>query len=626
MSRNRFNRSATVGAVDVKARTVEVAFSSELPYERWFGIEILDHSPGSVDLSRLNDGTHPLLMDHDPLNQVGVIVSARIDPDRIGRAVLRLSKNEGGEALLRDMADGIRMQISVGYEINELEDGGERMAFAKFQAKRDKSDKEPVFRVTGWTPFEISSVSIAADPTVGVGRSISGGGRAKLSTNQQTKPPQQPIILKGHEKMAHENDALASEKERVSGLMALAEQYRKYTDDAMLREHISGGRSVQQMQEAIMAKMATRHSSAKDMEIGLTDQEVRGYSLSRAINAAINGDWSKAGFERAASDALAQRMGVSAQGFFVPLEAFGKRAFTASGNTGDNLIQSTVLGGEFVDVLRNKLVLSALGARIMGGLTGNVLIPRKATASTISTATEIAQFSATNPTTNQISMSPHRLGASIPYSKQSLIQASVDVEALLRDDLMAGIAVAIEAQALTGNGTAPNVRGLINQSGIGAVVGGTHGAQINWGHIVGLETATANANAIAGAQSGYLVNTKTRGWTKTNLRFPSATIPQGQTIWSELLPDAPLNSYRAEVSNVLPSNLDKGNSTGVCSALVFGADWSNLVLGLFGGLDIVVDPYSLADSGQVKLTANQYIDVAVRQPSAFAVMLDGLTA
>ncbi len=83
-----------------------------------------------------------------------------------------------------------------------------------------------------------------------------------------------------------------------------------------------------------------------------------------------------------------------------------------------------------------------------------------------------------------------------------------------------------------------------------------------------------------------------------------------------------VNGYRAAITNNLPSNLTKGSSTTVCSAALFGSDWSMAVLGLFGPPDVTVDPYSLAPTGQVRITLNQYADFGVRQPAAFAKIDD----
>ncbi len=603
-------------------RTVELSFSSELPITRWFGVEVLDHNPASCDLSRLNNGG-ALLDNHDQDEQIGVVVSgtARIDPDRIGRAVVKFSRSQEGEEKFQDVQDGIITNCSVGYQIKQM---------VETTTTDASGDEDTICRVMSWTPLEISLVAIPADPTVGVGRSA---GAEEIETVFQRREAPAPVVIPPPQEtteriniMLEDNQDLKVEQKRVSELMSLADTYAKYGARELVGDFVRGDKSVLDFQNAIMAKMETRHSDARDLAIGMNDTEVKSYSLIRAINAAANKDWSKAGLERAASEAVAKRTGMSPEGFFIPAEAMNlmsaKRAFDAStaGNAG-NLIQSSVLGSEFVDVLRNALVLNKMGIKVLGGLTSNILIPRKTAASTTQNLPELTQYTATNPTTTQISLTPHRVGGTIPYSKQALIQSSLDVESMLYNDLNMSIAVMIDNLGINGTGTAPAPRGLVNQSGIGAVVGGVNGLQIAWAHLVGLESACANVNAEPDELAGYIVNTKSRGWMKQTQK--ATYLPY---LWDVLQAAQPINGYRAAVTNNLPSNGTKGTAAGICSTLAFSSDWSNFILALFGGLDIVVDPYSLADSGQVKLTANQFIDVGLRNPACFAVMTDALTA
>ena len=145
-------------AVDEESRTVELAFASEERVERWWGVEILDHSPGSARLERLNNGAS-LLMDHNTRDQIGVIESARIDKDRKARARVRFGRGARASEILADVLDGIRSLISVGYRIHE-----EVITSGMGNAPDE-------IRVTDWEPLEISFVAIPADATVGVGRS-----------------------------------------------------------------------------------------------------------------------------------------------------------------------------------------------------------------------------------------------------------------------------------------------------------------------------------------------------------------------------------------------------------------------------------------------------------------------
>ena len=189
------------------------------------------------------------------------------------------------------------------------------------------------------------------------------------------------------------------------------------------------------------------------------------------------------------------------------------------------------------------------------------------------------------------------------------------LENLLRDDLITGAAVLLENQIINGAGTGAEIKGLRNVTGIGTVVGGTNGLAPAWSHFVDLESACTNANAEPDRVAGYLLNTRTRGKLKqtqfaTNLPF----------IWQNGA--QPLNGYRAAVTNNVPSNLTKGTSTAVCSAAFFGSDWSMVTLGLFGAPDVTVDPYTKADTGQVKITLNQFADMQHRQPATTSDIVD----
>jgi len=140
--------------VDGDTRRVKIAVSSEEPVERSFGMEILDHAESSIDLSFLKSGRAPLLLDHDPTKQIGVVESVSLDGSaRRLRATVRFGRNGLAKEVFDDVTDGIRGNISVGYQINKLSKAGEK-----------------TYRAVSWMPMEVSVVSIPADRTVGVGR------------------------------------------------------------------------------------------------------------------------------------------------------------------------------------------------------------------------------------------------------------------------------------------------------------------------------------------------------------------------------------------------------------------------------------------------------------------------
>jgi HK97 family phage major capsid protein len=602
MKGTKHTRVATFerASVDLEARTVPLAFSSEEPYERSFGMEVLDHAPQSVRLGRLAGGG-ALLLDHDPTRLIGVIERASIDEDKIGRAVVRFGRSELAEEAFRDVQDGIRRHVSVGYMIHD--------------AQPVRGSRE--IRVTDWEPYELSLVAIPADPTVGVGRA---------ADEQQPQLPEPPKVAP--EPKSERNLTMSDniqqpagadlEAARVRSILDLGDQYSKYLGARDAADAVRNGKSVEQFRDLIMAKMETRHTDTSAAHVGMTKTEARRYSLGRALRAAVLGDWSDAGLEREASEAVAKIMGRAPEGFYIPLDIYRRDFNVGTSTEAGNLVATDLRGDLYVDALRNAMVMAGLGVRILPGLTANIDIPRKSVASTLGMLTEIGSAAETNPNIAKLSLSPKRIGAYVEVSKQAIIQSSMALEPMIRDDLLMGAAILLENQAINGNGTAPNILGLRNTTSISTATAGANGATVAWAHFVDLESAVANANAEPDRLAGYLTNTKVRGRAKqvqrgTNLPF----------IWDNGA--QPVNGYRVAVTNNVPANLTKGTSTTVCSATFFSSDWSMAVLGLFGAPDIVVDPYTKSDTGQVKITLNQFADFGVRQPGAFAVMLDQLT-
>jgi len=574
---------------DSKARTFAASLASEAPYERGWGIEILDHAPSSVDLSRAAHGL-PMLFAHDPQRPVGMVDGVKLEGRRLLGSV-RFFSTETGEDAARMVREGLTT-VSIGYLVDRMEQEGER-------------DGTPVYRVLRWTLLECSLVAIPADTTVGIGRSrIEWKDTRSMETNT-TKPTN-------------------AEADRVKSIVALGSAYQKYLQPNDVADAVERGATEHQFRELVMQRMESRHTDTSVAVVGMSPREVKAYSFGRAIVAAITGDWAHAGLEREASRAIAKAFGQQPEGFFVPAEAWARRDFNVgTSSEAGNLVSTTMRADLYTDALREAMVLAGLGVKLLPGLTGNVDIPRKSTAGSLAMLTEVGSASETAPATAKLSLTPKRIGAYTEVSKQALIQSAIALEGMIRDDLVTGAAALIEYQMINGNGTAPQIAGIRNTSGIGTVVGGTAGAAPDWAGIIALESKAADANAVAGALAGYLVNTKTRGKLKatqrgTNLDFAWSDAPPGADGFSRL------NGYRAGVTNNLPSNLTKGSSTTVCSAALFSSDWSMAVLGFFGAPDVTVDPYTLAATGQVRITLNQFVDGGVRQPAAFAKVDDWL--
>lgn len=599
--------------INADARTAELAFSSETPYERWWGIEVLDNTASAVRLGRLTSGG-PLLMDHDTRDQVGVIESVRIDADRVGRAVVRFGKSARAQEVWQDVQDGIRRNVSVGYAIH------------KATLVETSDTGLDTYRVTDWEPLEISLVSVPADATVGIGRSAADGSdnpiqtivtESKMSEAHTTAAPAAPIDHAAIERSATER-AHQDATKRAADIIAIGEMFAKQGGERKAAEALRAGKSVEQFRADMLQHMATQPVPTAD--VGLSDKEARAFSFVRAFNALANpGDrkaQEAASFEREVSDAVAAKQGRSAQGFFVPTEVQRRDLTVSPATAGGNTVATNLLAASFIDLLRNKLAVTGLGAQFLSGLVGNIAIPRATGGATAYWVAESGAPTESQAAFDQVTMSPKTVGAYSDISRKLLLQSSIDVEGFVRNDLASVLALAIDLAAINGTAAGNQPRGLLATSGIGDVAGGANGAAPTWANMVELESDIAIANADVGTM-GYLTNAKVRGKLKTTSKVSG----QNGFVWE----DGMVNGYNAAVSNQVPSNLVKGTSGAVASAIIFG-NWSDLIIGQWGTLDLMVDPYSGSTSGTVRVVALQDVDIAVRQAVSFSAMLDALTA
>lgn len=348
------------------------------------------------------------------------------------------------------------------------------------------------------------------------------------------------------------------------------------------------------------------------------DAEVRGFSIVRAIAGAAGIPGVDAGREREISAEVARRSGRSFQGIAVPIAALSgpveERVFstsTPSGGPGSNLIATNLLADQFIDRLRAALVIRRLGARILSGLVGNVAIPRLKADATAYWVAEGSAVTASDPQTDQVSLSPKHAGALTEFSRNMLLQSSPDVEQLVRADLAVMLAQALDLAAIAGTGTSNQPRGILNTSGIGSVALGTNGAAIAYDNVVDLMGQVQDANAEM-ASMAFLSNPKVR-----------RAVQKLKTTYGEPLgEDVVFQSVPRAFTNNVPATGTKGTGTGL-SSLVYG-DFSQLLIGLWSELDILVNPFDSTayPKGNVLVRAMMTCDISVRHPESFAAITD----
>jgi len=357
----------------------------------------------------------------------------------------------------------------------------------------------------------------------------------------------------------------------------------------------------------------------------MSDTEVRQYSLARAIMAAADRDWSKAGLEKAASDAVAAQRKAPAQGFYVPNDvltkqgAAGERRDLLAGtpSAGGYTIQTDLLAGSFIEVLRNRLTLQQAGATFLAGLQGNVAIPRQTGGASAFWVGENVALTASQQAFDQVTMTPKTVGGVVQMSRKMLSQSSLDVEAMVRNDITQILALEIDRAGFHGSGASNQPLGIVGQSGVGVVALGTNGAVPTWANIVALETAIAQSNADVG-RIAYITNAKVRGKLKGT---PKVAGTNDTMIWQGN--DTPLNGYAAYVTNQIRSDATKGSGTNL--SYILHGNFQDAFVGLWSGLDIMVDPYAGALTGALRVVSMQDCDVAVRHPESFSFIPDAIT-
>jgi len=575
--------------IDIENRTVDLAFSSETPVERWFGEEILDHSSSSVRLGRLSNKA-PVLLDHRHSDQIGVVETVSIDSDRIGRATVRFGQSDRASEIFKDIQDGIRTKISVGYRIHKM-------------TLEDPSADVEVYRATDWEPYEISVVSVPADDAVGVGRSaddkeneilINYEERAMEETNTPiTETATTPTVNVAAERQAGEKH----ERARVQDILKLA---REHGQDDLAERFIEQGRSAGDFKD-VVTTIAEQSASVRDdspvSELGLTDTETRQFSLMNAIRASVSGDWKDAEFERECSLEISDKLGRDARGFFVPMEV-QQRVMNAT--TGAAVIGTDHLAGSFIENLRASSVVGAAGATILPGLVGNVDIPKQTGSATFGWLADDANATLSDATLGSVSLTPKTIGGAVAMSRRLLKQSSPAIEQLIQNDLAIGAALAIDLAALEGSGAAGQPTGITNTVGVNtqAIAAALGTGYPTWDELVGFESAIAANEALMGALN-IVTTSAIRGGMKTT--------PKDAGSGLFLMEGGQANGYNVSISNQLTAN-----------RIIMG-NFNDVLIGMWGVLDIMPDTAAKAAAGGLVLRAFQDVDIAVRHAQSFCI-------
>lgn len=337
---------------------------------------------------------------------------------------------------------------------------------------------------------------------------------------------------------------------------------------------------------------------------GQFDNELRNFSLRAAIASMVPDLAGKidAGREREISQELARRSGTPFKGIAVPMQVFEKRVVT--GTTGATAIATDHLGAQYIDMLRAKLVVSKLGARVLNGLVGDVSIPRLAGSATAGWVADNAALSASDITLDGVTMTPKHVGCLTEFSRNMLLQSSPDIEQMLRGDFASVLAREVDRAAIVGGGSNEPVGILSLGSNLDTTVSL---ATPTWGGVLSLIEAVELSDAVG---TGFVT-------TPTGVRILRSTAKIDSTD-AQTIMDSPnmLAGYACASTTLVPSD-----SSG--ERIIFG-NWNDLLLGYWSAFDLLVNPYETTaySKGNVQVRGMLTMDVAVRHYESFAAAVD----
>jgi HK97 family phage major capsid protein len=601
--------------VNQDARTVELALSSEAPYERYYGMEVLGHGPGEVDMARITNAA-ALLMDHNSRDQIGVVESARLDPDRVLRCVVRFSRSARGEEIYQDVLDGIRTKVSVGYVTSD------------YTMTKGQNGGPDTYRFTGWLPCEASIVSIPADDTVGIGRGLDPDESRTTPPN----PPAAPAATAKESSMTPEDIAAAQKaaedlKNSIPGL--LTGERREALQIQLIAEKLGLGKEAAEilasdkpLSEArmqIMALVAEKGAQPLPaLHLDMSQKEAKQYSYARAIFASAcrreSISFARC-FEDEVSETIQKSLPPTYQskgGMFVPM-SLRAGLDTATATSGAEL-KYTEFGGEVIELLRNMAAVIVSGARVLPGLTSPISFPKQTGAGTAYWMGENGGADATESelATGVVTLAPKTLQATTKFSRQLLQQSVIAIEPMVRADLAATHALAIDRAALHGTGANNQPTGIYRTTSVNAkAMGGVP----DFGKIQDMITAVATNNALM-RSLGWLTTPGMAGKLAQTLKASAAG---SDMIWTGKYDDGMLNGYKAIATNQVSALMNVLVDTGGTShGMIFG-NWDDLLIGLWGALELITDPYALAAQGMIKVTSFQMADIEVRHAPSFSV-------
>lgn len=296
------------------------------------------------------------------------------------------------------------------------------------------------------------------------------------------------------------------------------------------------------------------------------------------------------------------------------IKHLSKRAVTATGGSGaqgGHNIATDVMG--YVEILRERSLILQLGAQYLTGMVGNFQMPRENAVFRPGWKAENAATDVTSPTFTKADFTPKRLTGEMEISLQFLRQVSPAVEGYLLQQIILGHAEAIDFAGFAGPTGGASPVGILYDSDVAVTEIGANGGAITQ---VILDTLD---QALRGRKQYGQTNIVTTAKIRRVLRNLPIASGSDLFVWDRR--DNNIDGKPAFDTTHLPDNLTKGDSSGICSALIEGV-FADSMFAQWGGTEILNDPYTKASNGLVRMVSHQYVDFHVTRPASFQVVKD----
>lgn len=647
--------TAAVGEDDL----VEMIASTETPMER-YGMdpggnwgrwrEQLDHSAGAVQLGRIQSGRAPVLMEHFRTEQVGVIKTGKLDSRKL-RLVTRFSNVGRGPEIRQDVLDKIRGSVSLGW-------------FPKaWKLMESNAAKGDLWRITEWEPFEVSMVSVPANPDARVASNAGGvlvrplpivvrtdheeGVSAMIRRNQHDTgdagapgataaakaPAERALVIE----IPDEPNPARQARADAAAIFAVANQYGCA---ALAPKWIEDGLTVDQARSEILKRVRTvstdspkPNQASATVEaptadrIGLSKKDRERYSYARAV--LLGAGEASGGLEADVHLEIKKQLPfgwMSRGGLMVPMDLRSEEEKWLAGSRRAALDSKTLTKGseivfeqpgELIELLRNRTVVLLSGAQSLSGLTGPVQFPKQTGAMTMVWVGEnpASPVAPSDLALGMVTLSPKTLMGTTSYSRQLLQQASLDVENLVRNDFALAHAIALDRAAIHGLGVGGEPTGVYVSPGVNSQAMG--GVTPTYILLVNMAALVADDNADQGSL-GWITTPLMAGKLKTTPEHP--TVAFANWIWQGNFRDGMMAGYPARGTNNVSKTMTgtAGATTGGSDhGIVFG-NWADMLVGLFATLELIPDPFTKKTSGMIEVASFQMADVIVRHGESFA--------